>query len=108
MNKTECHKLNPLHSVLKTFDEDEFVVVKLDIDKASIEYPLAHQLLDDKDGFYHKLVDQFYFEHHVVLAGIAPWWADSTKGSVKVLSTYFMGFAKKVSQLIIGREVLKV
>lgn len=95
VEKTEGHKLNPLHSILKTFDEDDFVVVKLDIDTASIENPLAHQLLDDKDGVYHKLVDQFYFENHVFLAEIAPWWKSSMEGSVKDSLDLFHGLRKK-------------
>eukprot|EP00978_Attheya_sp_CCMP212_P034744 scaffold147254_cov57-Attheya_sp.AAC.1 len=63
----EGAKLNPLHSILKTFNEDDLIVVKLDVDTAWVELPLAQQLLEDKDGIYHKLVDQFYFEHHVHL-----------------------------------------
>ena len=95
VEKTEGHKLNPLHSILKTFDEDDFVVVKLDIDTASIENPLAHQLLDDKDGVYHKLVDQFYFKHHVFLAEIAFAWGKTMEGSVKESLELFHGLRKK-------------
>ena len=56
----EGDKLNPLHSVIKKFNEDDFVVVKLDIDTSSVEVPLALQLLEDKDGVYSKIIDQFY------------------------------------------------
>ena len=38
-------KLNPLHSILSRFNEEDFVVVKLDIDTARLELPLARQLL---------------------------------------------------------------
>lgn len=76
----EGHRLNPLHSILSQFNEDDFIVVKLDIDTASIEVPLAHQLLNDPT--YHKLIDQFYFEHHVHLAELAANWRGSMKGSV--------------------------
>jgi hypothetical protein len=74
------------------------VIVKLDIDTAFIEYPLGHKLLYDKNGVYHKLVDQFFFEHDVVLAEIAPWWADSTKGLNEHSLDLFHGL-----RLIIGR-----
>ena len=61
----EGNKLNPLHSVVKKFNKDDFVVVKLDIDTSSVEVPLMKQLLEDKDGVFSEIVDQFYFEHHV-------------------------------------------
>ena len=70
----EGHKLNPLHSILKKFSEDDFVVVKLDIDTPAVELPLFRQLLEDKDGIYSKIIDQFYFEHHHYLGDLAPNW----------------------------------
>ena len=73
--------MNPLHSILSKFSEEDFVVVKLDIDTSSIEVPLAHQLLEDTT--YHNLIDQFYFEHHVHLAELAPAWGSSMSGTVK-------------------------
>ena len=90
----EGHKLNPLHSILKTFDEDDFIVVKLDIDTGSIEVPLAIQLLEDKDEIYGKLVDQFYFEHHVRQQELAVYWKKSMKGSVKKSFDLFSGLRK--------------
>ncbi len=91
----EGHKLNPLHSILKKFNEDDFIVVKLDIDTSSIEVPLATQLLEDKDDVYHRLVDQFYFEHHVHLGELASYWKKSMKGSVKDSLDLFYGLRKK-------------
>eukprot|EP00568_Trieres_chinensis_P011650 CAMPEP_0183316588 /NCGR_PEP_ID=MMETSP0160_2-20130417/55426_1 /TAXON_ID=2839 ORGANISM="Odontella Sinensis, Strain Grunow 1884" /NCGR_SAMPLE_ID=MMETSP0160_2 /ASSEMBLY_ACC=CAM_ASM_000250 /LENGTH=354 /DNA_ID=CAMNT_0025482429 /DNA_START=147 /DNA_END=1208 /DNA_ORIENTATION=+ len=70
----EGDKLNPLHSIIKTLDVDDFVVVKLDIDTPSIEFALVSQILHDKDGVYGNLIDQFYFEYHVHLGELAgPW-----------------------------------
>lgn len=71
----EGHKLNPLHSILKKFSEDDFVVVKLDIDTPAVELPLFRQLLEDKDGIYSKMIDHFYFEHHHFLGELAGTWA---------------------------------
>ena len=68
------HKLNPLDSILRHFDEDDLIVVKLDIDTPHIENKLAKQLLEDEDSIYSKLVDQFYFEHHVRLGELQPYW----------------------------------
>ena len=63
VSEKESDKLNPLHSILKKFDEDDFTVVKLDIDTPSIELPLASQILEGgEDGIYHRLIDQFYCE----------------------------------------------
>ena len=73
----EGDKLNPLHSIVKKFDEDDFVVVKLDIDTSSVKVPLVRELLEDKDGVYSKIVDQFYFEHHVHLGELAGAWKSS-------------------------------
>jgi len=96
VNHTEGHKLNPLHSILSKFDVDDFIVVKLDIDTPFVEIPLAHQLLEGgTDGIYHKLVDQFYFEHHVHLGELADNWATSMKGSIKESLELFYGLRDK-------------
>jgi hypothetical protein len=73
--------LNPLKMILENFNEDDFIVVKLDIDTSSIEVPLAHQLLNDKA--LHGLVDQFYFEHHVLMRELTKDWGGSMNGSVR-------------------------
>lgn len=87
--------MNPLHSILSTFDEDDFIVIKLDIDTNFIELPLAQQLLaGGKDGIYHKIVDQFYFEHHVHLDELAPCWNSSMIGSIKDTLDLFYGLRK--------------
>lgn len=91
----EGNKLNPLHSILKRFSKDDFVVVKLDIDTSSIEVPLAHQLLEDKDGLYHELIDQFYFEHHVGLQELAQAWKGYMHESIKDSLDLFVSLRKK-------------
>ncbi len=88
--------MNPLHSILQNFNEDDFIVVKLDIDTAEVEAPLAHQLLEGGvNGTYHRLVDQFYFEHHVHLGNLAGAWGDSMKGSIKDSLELFHGLRVK-------------
>lgn len=80
----EGNKLNPLESIIKTLDEDDFVVVKLDTDTPSAELPLVCQLLQDKDGIYSKIIDQFYFEHHVHLGELKNTWGrEGIFGTVK-------------------------
>jgi hypothetical protein len=84
VNQEEGAKMNPLHSILQHFNEDDFIVVKLDVDTSHVEVPLAHQLLEGgENGTYHRLVDQFYFEHHVHLKNIAWAWGGTMNGSVK-------------------------
>jgi hypothetical protein len=46
VNHEEGAKMNPLHSILQNFNKDDFIVVKLDIDTADVEVPLAYQLLE--------------------------------------------------------------
>lgn len=95
VSATEGAKLNPLHSVIKKFNEDDFVVVKLDIDTPSVEMPLVHQLLEDSDGIYSKIIDQFYFEHHIHLGELAPYWGQGVNGTVKDSLELFSNLRKK-------------
>jgi hypothetical protein len=81
--------LNPLKMILENFNEDDFIVVKLDIDTSFIEVPLAKQLLNDTA--LHGLVDQFYFEHHVMLGELKDSWKKSMKGSVRDSIELFIG-----------------
>ena len=74
-------RLNPLYSILKTFDEDDFVVVKLDIDSPSIERNLANTLRENDD--ISRLVDQFYFEHHVFQREMHPYWLGTMRGTIE-------------------------
>jgi hypothetical protein len=95
VSQEKSSKRNPLHSLLKTFHEDDLVIVKLDIDTSSIELPLAKQLLKDEDGIYSKIVDQFYFEHHVHLGELANDWGRSKKGSIQDSFDLFHGLRKR-------------
>jgi hypothetical protein len=81
--------LNPLKMILENFNEDDFIVIKLDIDTSFIEVPLAKQLLNDTA--LHKLVDQFYFEHHVMMRELTKNWGSSMKGSVRDSIELFIG-----------------
>jgi len=74
-------RLNPLRSIISKFEEDDLIIVKLDIDTSQIEVPLAKQLLEDDT--INKLVDHFYFEHHVQLYEMKHAWDKSWVGSVQ-------------------------
>jgi hypothetical protein len=73
-------RLNPFTLLLRTYTADDVIVVKLDVDTASTELPLAQQLLSDPQLV--SLVDHFYFEHHVHLEELARYWTLSMQGSV--------------------------
>jgi hypothetical protein len=74
-------KLNPWRLLLDNFDENDFIVVKLDVDNTGIELKLVEQLLADENII--KLVDVFYWEHHVSLK---EWWpySESAKKSLQL------------------------
>ena len=95
MTQEEGHKLNPLHSIIKQLNEDDFVVLKLDIDTPNVEIPLVKQLLEDKEGIYHRLIDQFYFEHHVRLAEMKGWWGGKMEEYVKDTLDLFYNLRQK-------------
>jgi len=86
-------RLNPLHSILRKYNEDDFVVIKLDIDTANIELSLARQLLEDES--LSKMVDQFYFEHHVHMKEMARIWRSAMSGSLKDTFVLFFGLRER-------------
>jgi hypothetical protein len=73
---------NPLYNILlRHYNEDDFVVIKLDIDTSSVELQLVYQMIQDVR--FHNLIDVLYFEHHVMLDEIKQDWKNSSHGSVK-------------------------
>lgn len=64
---------NPWQLVKRVSSPRDFVVVKLDIDTPDVENELVRQLLEDSE--LHKLVDVFYFEHHVKINDFEWIWA---------------------------------
>lgn len=87
------HKLNPLDSILRRFEENDFIVLKIDIDSSGVELPLVQQLLHDESLL--RVVDQFYFEHHVKFKEMAPIWRSAMKGSLKDTFDLFFQLRKK-------------
>ena len=85
--------MNPLYSIISQFSEDDLIIVKLDIDTTKIEVPLAETLLEDDS--INKLVDHFYFEHHVFLYEMRAWWGRNMKGTVQDTFNLMNGLRKK-------------
>ena len=95
VSHTKGNVMNPLHSIIKEYDEDDLIVVKLDIDTPKIENQLTRQLLDDEDGIYGKLVDHFYFEDHVFQRELAPYWRGTMKKTIKESFDLFYELRRK-------------
>jgi hypothetical protein len=72
---------NPLTTVLSHFTSDDFVVVKLDIDTWSIEWPMVQLILQNEVEIGRR-IDVLYFEHHVLLGDMRYIWKDTRHGSV--------------------------
>ena len=75
------NKLNPWN-ILKRFKQEDLVIVKLDVDNPEVEISLVEQILNDNDLAV--LIDQFYFEHHVLLEELRYYWGEgvNVNGSV--------------------------
>jgi hypothetical protein len=86
-------KLHPLKLILENFHEDDLIIVQLDIDTSSVEVSLAMQLLTDNR--HSKLIDQFYFEHHVRNTELAIDWKKSMEGSFKESLDLFADLREK-------------
>lgn len=76
----ETSTQNPWNAVLSQFSEDDLVVVKLDIDTASVEIPLTDQLMEEKNS---RIVDHFYFEHHVRMKHMLKFWRLQARGTLQ-------------------------
>jgi hypothetical protein len=74
-NTTPGEKHNPWRTLRAVAAQADFVVVKIDIDNTPIEEALLEQLLSDRS--LSVLVDELYFEHHVLNT---PMWHYGWKG----------------------------
>ena len=90
----DMNKDNPLAFILKITNPEDFVVVKLDIDNSLLEEKLAAQILRN-DALIAR-IDEFYFEHHVNVEPMHPFWGTSFDevGGKTLIDTYsiFMEF----------------
>jgi hypothetical protein len=63
---------NPLRMMRDLCVQADFVVIKIDIDNPDIEAEFIRQLIND--ATLHSLVDELFFEHHVLRSGISKIW----------------------------------
>ncbi|XP_055350092.1 uncharacterized protein LOC129596770 [Paramacrobiotus metropolitanus] len=66
---------NPWTVLSNTAESEDFVVVKLDIDNPDIENALVEQIMNNET--LSGLIDEFYFEHHVNVTPMWPYWGQS-------------------------------
>ncbi len=85
--------MNPLINIVKQFNEDDFIIVKLDIDTPAVELPMAKLLLEDDS--INKLVDHFYFEHHIRILELRMVWGGHVNGNFKESLELMNGLRKK-------------
>ena len=81
---------NPLRLILDTYNkETDFIVIKLDIDSPTIEIQLSKLLLELPE--LTKLVDIFYFEHHIAMKELSPAWKSTmiNSGSIQDSMEFF-------------------
>jgi hypothetical protein len=72
---------HPLYTILlQHFYEDDFVVIKLDIDTTQLEMELIQQIIQDPR--LHRRIDVLYFEHHVKIKELQRPWKSSASGSI--------------------------
>ena len=69
-------KFNPLRTLRDVCKPSDFVVLKIDIDHASVEEKLLRQITED--SYLASLIDELYFEHHVTMSPLMHTWQDFT------------------------------
>jgi len=98
---------NPFLMLAETYTEDDYIVVKMDIDTATIEVPMVKLLLGEGKGSDNederlrqlrqklpKIVDAFYFEHHVYMRQMAWYWKKTARGTILDSFRLFTGLRK--------------
>jgi hypothetical protein len=70
---------SPLHIIKEIAQPGDFVVFKLDIDTPSVELPILRVLLGDPELL--ELVDEFFFEYHVLFGPMNESWFQSKNPS---------------------------
>ena len=80
VNPEEDHPDNPLNYIKRTAKVEDFVLLKIDIDNGPIETALVSQLIASNELM--SLVDEFYYEHHVNVGAMHPYWGAGWPGTL--------------------------
>ena len=88
----EGSRTNPFNLLMDNYNEDDLVIVKLDVDSPVLERQLAEQLRTNPK--LAKLIDHFYFEHHVNSIEMWGHWGETLE-SVEDSFQLFHGLRQK-------------
>ena len=80
------HHRNPFQLILDNFNEEDLIIVKLDIDSPHLERQLVNYLC--KNPRLTKLIDHFYFEHHVNQEELSSAWGRTDESVIDSLRTF--------------------
>lgn len=73
-------KFNPLNILKRIAKPEDYVIFKLDIDVHEVESEFMQQILDNP--IYHSLIDEMFFEMHVLVKEMKEFWG-ATTGELK-------------------------
>ena len=74
-------KFNPWRILASLVKPQDYVIVKLDIDTNDLEKDLMQQIVNNQS--LHSLIDEMFFEMHVFIDDMAPYWGSQQKGQLK-------------------------
>lgn len=86
-------KFNPWQILASLVKPEDYVIVKLDIDTNDLERDLMQQIVNNQSLY--SLIDEMFFEMHVFINDMAPYWGSQQTGKLK--DTYDLFF--KLRQL---------
>lgn len=77
----ESGKFHPWTILKSMVKREDYVIVKLDIDVSELEQVLMEQVVNDSS--LHSLIDEFFFEMHVNVTEMIPFWGNRNRGQLK-------------------------
>jgi hypothetical protein len=94
------HSDNALEYIKAVAKPEDFVVLKIDIDNTPIEAGIIKQILESEQLI--NLIDQLYFEHHVNVSPMYPFW--HTENEKSTLSDTYNIFSTLRSKGVIAHS----
>jgi hypothetical protein len=85
VNPAFNHADNALEYITKIAKPEDLVVLKIDIDNSEVETLLLERILHDTK--ISSLIDELYFEHHVNVKPMLPYWGSNP---LKLTDTYVL------------------
>jgi hypothetical protein len=85
VNPAFNHSDNALEYIAKVAKPEDWVVLKIDIDNSPVEMELLERILHDTQ--ISSLIDELYFEHHVNVGPMLPYWG---RNPLKLSDTYLL------------------